>query len=255
MNEGSMLNRKLTVTYVTTLVVSMILASWYIAVGLKGEPPYQIGKAFLSWTFFYSLYVGAIVLFYGNLISVGIEGLQKKGLIPHTWLYVLLHGVFGLASGFLFQEPLLAIAGMIVALFYAWVDRWLYARANVQRSTDMFYLFPVIACGLLFGVFQLQSEPLPPFGMNEAVAFATDGEGTVTDHFPKQVGKWEGRIDGYQVERETAAKETGNETYLITFTERWTKGEEKGSWFLSYEVDRRSLTAKSGKGTSPPYTH
>ena len=62
-------------------------------------------------------------------------------------------------------------------------------------------------------------------------SFANDGEGTVTDVFPKRIGTWQGEIDGYLIERATSAKEVGDETYLITFTERWEKRADKGSWF------------------------
>ncbi|MFF2856556.1 hypothetical protein [Peribacillus sp. NPDC058002] len=224
-----------------------------MAGGIKVGTPYNLGGEFLGWLSIYSMYVGAIVLIYGNLVSVGIEYLQKKWFIKHTWLYVLFHGFFGLSNGLFFQETTLALAGMVVALFYAFIDRWLYVRAKVQLSTKMFFLFPVLACGLLSGYFQIISEPLPPFSMEEAVEFATAGNGTVTDVFPENVGKWDGMIDGYHVERETSAKEIGKEKYIITFTERWDKGKEKGSWFFSYEVERGTLSANGGEGGDPPY--
>ncbi|MFF2458713.1 hypothetical protein [Peribacillus simplex] len=253
MDIESLIKRKITVTYVTTTVTSIILAYLYMAAGIKVETPYNLGGEFLGWLSIYSMYVGAIVLIYGSLVSVGIEYLQKKWFIKHTWLYVLFHGFLGLLNGLFFQETTLALAGMVVALFYALIDRWLYVRDKVQQSPKMFFLFPVLACGLLWGYFQIISEPLPPFSMEEAVEFATAGNGTVTDVFPKNVGKWDEMIHGYHVERETSAKEIGKEKYIITFTERWNKGKEKGSWFFSYEVERGSLTANGGEGAYPPY--
>ncbi|WP_156187392.1 hypothetical protein [Peribacillus loiseleuriae] len=97
------------------------------------------------------------------------------------------------------------------------------------------------------------SEPLPPFTMEDAVEFATNDNGTVTDVFPKNIDKWEGQIDGYRVERETATKETGKEKYFITFTERWNTGKVKGFSSFSYEVERGSLTASGSEGNEPPY--
>ena len=253
MDVENLLKRKITVTFVTTIVPSIILAFWYMVSITKEETPYHLGASFIGWLALYSMYIGAIVLIYGNLVSIALECLQKKWFIKHTWLYVLLHGFFGLANGLLFQDMSLALAGMIVALFYAFIDRWVYVRAKFQLSTKMFFLFPVLACGLLVGYFQIISDPLPPFTKEDAVAFAADGEGTVTDDFPKNIGKWDGMIDGYHIERETSAKEIGKEKYIITFTERWSKGQEKGSWFLSYEVDRESLTARASEGEYPPY--
>ena len=253
MDVESLVKRKITVSYVTTMVTSIFLAYLYMDDGIKAGTPYNLGGEFLGWLSIYSMYVGAIVLIYGNLVSVGIEYLQEKWFIKHTWLYVLFHGFLGLLNGLFFQETTLALAGMVVALFYAFIDRWLYVRDKVQQSTKMFFLFPVLACSLVWGYFQIISEPLPPFSTEEAVESATAGNGTVTDVFPKKVGKWEEMIDGYHVERETSSKEIGKEKYIITFTERWNKGKEKGSWFFSYEVERGSLTANGGEGAYPPY--
>ncbi|MFJ7977170.1 hypothetical protein JNUCC23_03585 [Peribacillus sp. JNUCC 23] len=253
MAAESLIKRKLTATFVTTMIPSMILAYLYMADSVKSEYPYGLGGSFLGWLSIYSMYIGIIVLIYGNLVSVGLEYLQKKWFVKHIWLYVLLHGFFGLANGWLFQESTLALSGMIVALFYALIDRWLFVRAKVQKSFKMFFLVPFVICGLLWGYFQIMSEPLPPFTVEDAVEFVTDGDGTVTDNFPKNVGKWEGQIDGYYVEKETAAKEIGKEKYLITFTERWNKGKVKGFSSFSYEVERGSLTASSSEGEEPPY--
>ena len=249
----SLIKRKLTVTFVTIMIPSMILACLYMADRIKSEYPHGLGGSFLGWLSIYSMYIGLIVLIYGDLVSIGLEYLQKKWFEKHIWLYVLLHGFFGLANGWLFQEFTLALSGMIVALFYALIDRWLFVRAKVQKSFKMFLLFPVVICGLLWGYFQIMSEPLPPFTIEDAVEFATDNNGSDTDVFPKNIGKWEGQIDGYYVERETTAKETGKEKYLITFTERWNNGKIKGFWSFSYEVERGSLTASSSEGVEPPY--
>ncbi len=202
MAAESLIKRKLTATFVTTMIPSMILAYLYMADSVKSEYPHGLGGSFLGWLSMYSMYIGIIVLIYGNLVSVGLEYLQKKWFVKHIWLYVLLHGFFGLANGWLFQEFTLALPGMIVALFYALIDRWLFVRAKVQKSFKMFFLVPFVICGLLWGYFQIMSEP---YTMVDAIEDAA-ANGTVPDVFPKSVGKWEGQIDGYRVERETTAK-------------------------------------------------
>jgi len=253
MEIKSLVRRKMTVTYVTTLVISIVFACLYMTNRIKEENLYNLGSEFLTWILLFSTYVGAFVLIYGNLVSVGLEYLYKKWFIKHTWLYVLLHGMFGLFSGLLFQITALALVGMIVALFYTLIDRWLYVREKVQLSMKMFFLFPIVACGLLSGYFQLISKPLPPFTMEDAVELAIDSLEHIADIYPENVGKWDGMINGYQVERETSAKEIGKESYIITFTERWEKGKENGSWGFSYEVKRGSLSAISIGGDELPY--
>jgi hypothetical protein len=96
---------------------------------------------------------------------------------------------------------------------------------------------------------------MPPFTAVTAIEFAADGADSVVAAFPKKASIWKGRIDGYHNERETSAKKIGKETFMITFTESWNKGLEKGLWIWTYEVDRDSVSAKSGKGTAPPYAN
>ena len=157
MNFQSILVRKMTAAFFVTMVTSMILAYWYISAGMNEEPSYQLGVNFLGWTFLYTLYVGAVVLVYGNLVSGVIEYGQKKGFIKHNWLYVLCHGLFGLLFGFLFQESGLAVAGMAVAVLYAFIDRWMCARENDSVSIKLLFLSPIVAgdcCGAIFRLYQ-----------------------------------------------------------------------------------------------------
>ena len=255
MNFQSIVVRKMTAAFFVTMITSMILAYWYMSAAKNEAPSYQLGVNFLGWTFLYALYVGAVVLIYGNLVSGAIEYAQKKGFIKHNWLYILCHGLFGLLFGFLFKEPGLAVAGMAVAILYAFIDRWMCARENDSLSIKLLFLSPIVAGGLLWGYFQLVSEPMPPFTVEDAIKFAADGEDSVIEDFPKKAGIWQGMIGGYHVERATSAKEIGREKYLITFTETWEKGGEKGSWIWTYEVERDSVSAKSGKGTASPYAN
>ena len=256
MNFQSIVVRKMTAAFFVTMITSMILAYWYMSAAAKNEEPsYQLGVNFLGWTFLYAMYVGAVVLVYGNLVSGAIEYAQKRGFIKNNGLYVLYHGLFGLLFGFLFQVPGLAVAGMAVAILYAFIDRWMCARENDSLSIKLLFLSPLVAGGLLWGYFQMQSEPMPPFTVEDAIEFAADGEDSVIEDFPKKPGIWQGIIGGYHVERETSAQEIGKEKYIITFTERWDKELEKGSWIWTYEVERDSISAKSGKGMAPPYAN
>ncbi|MBT2701471.1 hypothetical protein J7E79_29915 [Bacillus sp. ISL-40] len=247
----SLIIRKLVTTIVATTIFSVLLSFF----GIKGisEIVYNQGNQFIGWFFIYLMYIGVIILIYGNLVSIVIEYLQSKWFQRHDWLYVLILGVFGLANGIFFQERTLAFYGMLAAILYAIIDKWLYKRNTKSKSVIMFFLIPIASLLISWGYFQFTSPPMPPFTKEDAVNFATTGEGTTIEHFPKDIGKWEGIIDGYQVKRETNAKEIEEEIYIVTFTENWKKGNEKGSWTLSYKIDRGSLTANGEQGNMPPY--
>jgi hypothetical protein len=248
---GSLILRKLTTTCVAATIFSVLLVFFSIKDGF--EFVYNQGNQFIGWFFIYLMYIGAIILIYGNLVSIGIEYLQRKWFQQYDWLYVLILGVFGSANGILFQEGTLAFAGMLAAILYAIIDKWLYKRNTKGKSVKMFFLIPIALLLFCWGYFQFTSPPMPPFTKEDAVNFATSGEGTVIEHFPKDIGKWEGTIQGYQVERETTAKEIGEEIYIVTFTENWEKGIEMGTWALSYKSERGSLTANGEQGNMPPY--
>ncbi|MGG3890619.1 hypothetical protein [Metabacillus fastidiosus] len=253
MNIGDAIKRKITATFFTTAITAIALACAYMAADMRSSPLYQLGKGFLSMFFVYSIYVGTIILIYGNIVSAGLEYIHRKWFINHTWLYVLLHGLLGLVNGIIFPEfsLVLMLSGMVAALLYAFIDRWIYSRMKAQKNIKGFFIFPVFLFASLWLCFQIISETLPPFTKEEAIEFAADG--TPQDVFPKKAGKWEGVINGYNVERETSVKEIGKEKYIVTFTERWAKGTEKGSSRFSYEVDRQSATAYSMEGEEPPY--
>ncbi|KMY48551.1 hypothetical protein [Peribacillus loiseleuriae] len=71
MEVESLIKRKITVTFVTTMISSMILAYLYMADRVNSEYPHGLGGDFLGWLPVYSMYIGIIVLIYGNLVSVG----------------------------------------------------------------------------------------------------------------------------------------------------------------------------------------
>ncbi|OCA92602.1 hypothetical protein [Pseudobacillus wudalianchiensis] len=250
---GSIFLRKLITTFVATLITSIFI-TFFTLKDSDSEITYNLGNEFLGWSSVFIMYVGGIILIYGSIVSIGIEYLQRKWFKKHDWLYVLLHGIFGLANGLLFQYWILALHGMLAALLYACVDRWLYKRASKnKKSIKMFFLAPLLIYGVCWGYFYLISPPLPPFTKEDAIQSATEGEGTITDGFPKKEGKWAGIINGYQVEKETSVKETKKERYLVTLKEKWSKGNKKGDWTFSYQVDRSTLSLYKEEGEMPPY--
>lgn len=248
---GSLILRKLTTTFVATTIFSAVLA--FISFKDGFEFVYNQGNQFIAWFFVYLMYIGMIILIYGNLVSIVIEYMQRKWFHQYDWIYVLILGVFGLANGLFFQERTLALLGMFAAVLYAIIDKWLYQRNLKNKSIKMFFLIPIASLLICWGYFQFTSPPMPPFTKEDAVHFATSGKGTVIEHFPEDIGKWEGTIEGYQVKRETNAKEIGEEIYIVAFTESWKKGNEMGTWVLSYKVERGSLTANGEQGNMPPY--
>ncbi|WP_163527204.1 hypothetical protein [Halobacillus ihumii] len=243
--------RKLIATIASTTIISFFFALFYI---LK-EPnsTYNQGNKLIAWFFVYFVYIWAIILVYGNLVSAGIEHLQRKWFRNLDWLYVLILGVFGLVNGVFFQEMFLAYCGMAAAILYGIIDKWAHKRIRGNKRVRLILLIPVGALLISWGVLQISSPSLPPFTKEDAVGFATKGEGTVIDDFPQEIGQKVSNIGGYQVIKETSIEEIKEEVYLVKFTKQWSKGQEKGSRTLSYKVSRGSLTLKGSTGGSSPY--
>jgi hypothetical protein len=248
---GSYIGRKLMTTFVSTFIFSFLLAflSFHDSSGATSNQ----GNAFIGWFLIFFMYIGAIILIYGNLVSVGVEYLQRKWFKNQDWLYVFILGVFGLSNGLFFQDVTFALFGMFAAILYAIIDKRLYKRKVENKGSKMFFLLPIASLILAWGYFQFMSPPMPPFTMEDAVEMATSGAGTALEDFPKEKGKLEIVIDGYQVTRETEIEEIKKEYYLVSFKEEWKKGTETGYWTLSYKVDRNSLTANRKTGQMPPY--
>lgn len=253
MNEstGRRIGRKLSATIVATFVFSMALCVWGIA--MAEETVYRQATEFYAMTLAYFYYIGMFVLIYGNLVAVGIESLQRKFFEQADWLYVLILGAFGSAIGLLVPDPGFILVGILVAMLYGVIDKWLLKRWQEDKGNKTFFIAPVIAFLLLWIYFLLASPALPPHTAEEAVAFITSGEGTSIDRFPNEVGTWSGEIEGYQVERTTSVKRGDEETYIVTFTEKWQKGTIDDSWTMSYRVDRDSSTFHGEEGEMPPY--
>ncbi|WP_152658544.1 hypothetical protein [Oceanobacillus sp. CFH 90083] len=247
----SLLLRKLTATFVTTIFFSMLFVFVYFNSGF--EFAYHRGSQFISWFLVYALYIGMIILIYGNVVAMTIECLQRKWFRQHDWLYVLILGFFGLVNGVLFQDGMAALYGALAAIIYGIFDKWLYRRKEQEKSVKPFLIIPVVSIVVCWGYLELTSPPVPPFEKEDAVDFATSGEGAVTDEFPNYIGQWEGTMEGYQVTKETAVEEIGDEVFIVTFTKHWKKGDEMGTWTSSYKVDRQSRTLLCMEGDMPSY--
>jgi hypothetical protein len=248
---GSFIKRKIITTFVATTILSVLLG--FFTIKGSSEMVYNQGEQFIGWSFIYLMYIGVLVLIYGNLVSIGTEYLQRKWFPRHHWLYVLILGGFGSANGLFFQEAIFAYYGMLAAILYGIIDRWLFIRYSKDKSTKLLPLIPIALLLVFWGYFHITSPPMPPFTKENAVKFATSGEGTAIDNFPKEIGRWEGTIDGYKVIRETNAKQIGEEMYIVTFIEKWRTTFAEGSWTFSFEVKRGSSTAKGETGKMPPY--
>lgn len=184
---GSIIIRKIVTTFVAALIFSAILS--FFSLNGSSEILFNKGNLFIGWFIVYFMYIGVIMLIYGSIVSIGIEYLQRKWFQQHDWLYVLILGVFGLANGLFFEESTFAFLGMLAAISYAIIDKWIYKRYSRRKSVKYFVLIPMASLLICWGYFQLTSPPMPPFTKDDAVVFATSGEDTVIDHFPKEIGK------------------------------------------------------------------
>ncbi len=101
MKHRKLIQRKLTASFAVSAAVSILFA--FFAVN-DSEPASGLGTAFLGWLLLFMLYAGAIVFFYGNLVSFLLEVLQKRvAVLRKDWLYIFLHGLFGLATDCFFR--------------------------------------------------------------------------------------------------------------------------------------------------------
>jgi hypothetical protein len=246
-----MIRRKFLATLASTLICSLILSLFETFNG--NGPLYNSGNHLLGWSVVYFMYIGAIILIYGNLVSIGVEYLQKKWFRDRDWLYVVILGLFGLANGLLFSEFLMAFSGLAAAVIYGVIDVWIAKRMKRNQSIKIVAIAPAAAYFLAWGLGQGMSPPLPPFTEENAVEFVVSGTGTMIDNFPKEIGAREETINGYRVKRETLVKEIGHETYVVTFKETWRSETDEGSYSLSYKVKRGSSTLYQSSGETPEH--
>ncbi|WP_181350259.1 hypothetical protein [Thalassobacillus sp. CUG 92003] len=211
---------------------------------------YNLGNQFIGWFLLNFLYVGAIILIYGNIVSAGIACLHRKWFPNLDWLHILILGVFGLGNGLFFQEWFMAYCGMAAAVLYGIIDKWLNKRNRENKTRRAFILLPIGCLIITWGLLQLSSPSLPPFTKQDAVDNVIEDESTV---FPQEIGKRTREFEGYHVVRETEAEEIRDEVYIVRFSEHWRKGSNQGTWSTAYKVNRNSLTTKGSTGVLPPY--
>lgn len=255
MRLGLLLLRKIAATFAATVVVSIVMGALYVLSPYRTENLYNLGHQFMGWTIIYFMYVGVIILVYGNAVSLGLEWIRSQGWIQHPLILIALHGVFGSALGLVFPSIGAVIYGIVAATIYGVIDYWFGVRISRRKGIIHILLIPVVVYVGFGLVLQWKSPPVPYFTMEDAVEFATSGKGTVIDAFPDRIGVWEGHVGGYEVRRETSASEVAPEKYVVTFTETWQKGPESGSCYYSYRVERGTLTALSSGGVPFPYRY
>lgn len=256
MELGILLIRKSLAVFVTTLLVSTFMSISY----LLGTPKtiYEQGSSFIAWSLIFSFYIGLIIIIYGTTISTLTEYLQNKWFPKHDWLYIFILTICGSANGIWFKESVLAFTGMAVAFIFAIIDKYLKRRITNEKNVNSFFFTPLALVIVVWGYFQFFTDPLLPFTEEMAVEMATSGEGTTIEKFPKEIGIWEGTIDGFFIKRETSAKKVNvkKELYEITFTESWRyiskeHSSKEYSWSMTYHVDRNSSSLRKESGPVP----
>ncbi|MBD8005718.1 hypothetical protein [Bacillus norwichensis] len=249
-NFTEVLKRKLLTTVFTALFFSLVMGA--ISIGVDG--PYHKGNQFIGWSYGVLMYSCPIILVYGSLISLALEHAQKKWFKENQWLYVLLHVVFGSASGLLFQQVGFAIIGMAAALLYALIDRLLIVNKGSKRKKIYFIaLIPLLLSLIAWVTLEYTSPKIPPFTKEAAVKIAATDEGRALGTFPDKIGQREGTINDYRVTMKTEASELEKEKYLVVFTETWEGNGETGVRSVSYVVEENYFQSQGEEGTVPPY--
>jgi len=245
-----MISRKIAATFIAAFFPALFFAFWYIYGDI--ETSYNQGNDFIGWFLVYYIYAFAIILLYGNVISITIEFLQKKYFRKQDWLYVIIVSFFGGLFGIFAANIFAGVTGFLAALVYAVLDKMLF-KDIFSFNIGWFFLMSIVAAGLIWGYLQITSSKMPAFTKEDAVNFLMDGAGTDMNYFPKEIGEWKGTVNGYQVTRETKAKRIKKDTYLVTFTEEWKKENEKGQYIILNKVDREGVFEIHHRGDSPSY--
>ncbi|WP_152394217.1 hypothetical protein [Paenibacillus guangzhouensis] len=219
---------------------------------------WQATGNFLSLAYVVAIYAVPSIFLYGIFISSLLEISARKLSVDSTVEWVvsgLFHVILGFFFGFILQSFLFSIVGGTAALLFFGFDRIIITFLPLlkQRVRVVLMIAPLLLFGIAVSSIYISSTPKPPFTVMDAVEFATSGNGTLIDLFPKQEGVIKLKIEGYEVERETKVIDTTNEQYLIYFIERWRKREESGEHRMIYKVTRGTMDAKGGDGTDPPY--
>ncbi|GKU80631.1 hypothetical protein [Niallia sp. NCCP-28] len=242
--------RKITATFISAFFPASVFTFWYIYSDI--EASYNQGNDFIGWFFIYFMYAFVIIFLYGNFVSIAAEFLQRKYFPTQDWLYVIIVSSLGAFFGILTINIFAAATGFLAALVYAVLDKMLF-KDVFPFNMGWFFLMPIVVVGLIWGCLQIASPQMPAFTEADAVDFLMEGAGTDISYFPKEIGKWEGAVNGYQVTRETKAKKIKKDIYLVIFIEKWKKENEKGQYIISNKVDRNSVFEIHHQGDYPPY--
>ncbi|MCR2805177.1 hypothetical protein [Paenibacillus soyae] len=256
-----MLLRKALSAYLTSFAIVI-----YYSLLLTGADHPDMFPRFgelMQWISFISLYVFPIVLLYGSLVSMAMDFVTRRWVRNGSTARMLASCAGHMLFGALFALPF-GSTGFILscaagALLFFGADRLLetvFARGWRKPAITIAIAVPIAAIAGLGFFSSLGDGPgeQAPFTEADAVAFATDGQGTVTDVFPKQAGSAQTVLSGYTVTRETSVVTTGREKYEVTFREQWNKdGQDEGSRWFTYVVTRRGMASKGSGGDAPPY--
>ncbi len=133
--------RKLSATFLSTLISSTAICSWGLVTDDNIEN--NLAADFLFWTVIYFLFMGIIVLIYGNIVSVIVESFQRKWFEEADWLYILILGVFGAAIGLILPHWEVIIQGFFVAMLYGLIDKFMLKRWQQNKGTAMLFIVPL----------------------------------------------------------------------------------------------------------------
>jgi hypothetical protein len=255
----NILKRKLLSAYFSTLAV---FAFFVTMNGVNAEPvPYLFDNAW-GILFIILLYAAPVMFLYGIAASSFIEFLFGKWSVPTSVSIaaaLIAHMLFGSLLGAVFQTMEAGLLGALCAGTFYIFDRLIFYFWNwkplISYSAGA---VPILIIGGAFLYLFIITPPPPPFTAEEAVHFATSGNGTIIDNYPKQAGKLSLVTNGYGIERETAVKEIKKDEYEVSFIERWTKDGKTGQRTSNYLVKRESsggisMGAHGGGGDEPPF--
>lgn len=231
-------------------IFSTLLFSGFMALGSSSMGNPGLDYLFLSAIFIF--HAGAIILIFGNMVSVLLERVFDhcfRSSKMASVCYILLHGILGSIIGLVGSNYTLALLGFVAALLYGLIDFWINLRQNQERSlkpiASLFILFFIPA--IVLGFF---SDTIDPFTEDEALEYVIDSP--EYENFPSK-GKLELTIHGFQVVRETIINKNDDGTYYITLKETGTRGEEKANWQVTYLVERGVSWLEKGNPDIRPY--
>ncbi|KHE71929.1 hypothetical protein [Halobacillus sp. BBL2006] len=205
--------RKIIASYISSTIPAILFA--ILLVDYEG---YNQGDAFAGWTYTCFLFIGAIVLIYGSLISTGLEYIHCKRIYIPNYIYVFLHGVFGVLGTFFFTiSPYLICAGFFIAAFYGIADRYIHNLKEKNRELLFLMSVPLILFGGGLIYFGVASIPEPPFTKEDALESVRDENEAYASFLPEEGVTREKRIGELHIKKKTEIKDLGGEVYVITF--------------------------------------